>query len=270
MSGFSIDWLDLREDADRRARDNRLREQAVEWLAYDASRDHSAVVVDLGSGTGSTLRTLAVPGHMDLLWRLVDHDETLLAEASRRHDSTHRIEACIADLSRIDTLPLAGARLVTASALFDLVSADFIDQLASVLQAQCQQKPVGLYAALNYDGHTRWTPEHPMDESVLTAFNRDQRTDKGFGLALGPDSGRVIENRFTQAGFRVTTASSPWELNGDDQAMVDALIVGIAGAVEEAPGIDAGALRDWVNFRQANSGSGTCTVGHTDVLALPA
>lgn len=270
MSGFSIDWLDLREDADRRARENRLREQAIEWLAFDTSCDDSAVVVDLGAGTGSTLRALAVPGYRDFTWRLVDHDETLLAEAGRRHDSTHRIEACIADLSRIETLPLTGARLVTASALFDLVSAEFVDQLANVLQAQCQQKPVGLYAALNYDGYTRWTPGHPMDERVLKAFNRDQRTDKGFGLALGPDSGRTIDNRFTQAGFRVTTASSPWELNGDDEPMVDALIVGIAGAVKDAPGIDAGALGDWVRFRLANSATGSCTVGHTDVLALPA
>ncbi len=270
MSGFSIDWLDLREDADHRARESRLREQAVEWLAFDASGDDSTVIVDLGAGTGSTLRALAVPDSTDFTWRLVDHDETLLAEAGRRHDSNHRIETCLADLSRIETLPLAGARLVTASALFDLVSAEFIDQLANVLQVQCQQKPVGLYAALNYDGHTRWTPGHEMDERVLKAFNRDQRTDKGFGLALGPDSGRAIAKRFTQAGFRVTTASSPWELNGDDQPVIDALIVGIAGAVENAPGIDAGALADWVRFRLANSATGTCTVGHTDVLALPA
>jgi hypothetical protein len=211
----------------------------------------------------------AIPGNMPPTWRLVDHDESLLAEASRRHDSTHRIEACIADLSRFETLPLEGARLVTASALFDLVSAGFIDQLATALKAQCQQKPVGLYAALNYDGHTRWTPEHPMDEIVLTAFNRDQRTDKGFGPALGPDAGSLIDNRFAQAGFTVTTASSPWELNGDDQPMVDALIVGIAGAVAESPGIEVDALSGWVRFRKANSATGTCTVGHTDVLALP-
>lgn len=269
MSGFSIDWLDLREDADRRARDSHLRDQAVEWLSAGTSQDDSTVIVDLGAGTGSTLRTLAVPGHPGLTWRLVDHDEALLGEACRRHDNTLRIEACIADLSRIDTLPLEGAKLVTASALFDLVSAGFIDQLATVLQAQSRRTPVGLYAALNYDGHTRWTPEHPLDQSVLEAFNRDQRTDKGFGLALGPDAGRVIENRFTSAGFRVSVASSPWELDGDDQAMVDALIVGIAGAVADAPGMDADALSDWVRFRQANSATGTCTVGHTDVLALP-
>lgn len=267
MSGFSIDWLDLREAADRRARDNGLRERATQWLDDNPSSGKEPVVVDLGAGTGSTLRALSA--QKPLTWRLVDNDQTLLSEAHRRHGSTQRIETCSADLADIDGLPLDGARLVTASALFDLVSAEFIEGLARELKTQCRQNPVGLYAALNYDGSTHWTPAHPLDEVVLQAFNRDQRKDKGFGPALGPEAGNMIHKVFTQTGFEVYFASSPWALDGADQDMVSALITGIAGAVAGSTGLDAKQIEGWVRFRQSQVESGTCTVGHSDLLALP-
>ena len=56
MSGFSTDWLDLREDADRRARDRQLLVRARQWLHRDVPATQAPVVVDLGAGTGSTLR----------------------------------------------------------------------------------------------------------------------------------------------------------------------------------------------------------------------
>lgn len=340
MSGFSIDWLDLREAADRRARDSGLRAWAVQWLEGEllsdqgtevnrsalgatdtalsgstavlmpdrfaaepngARREHVSVgstpesrrqrshearrradptfakvaqtdrplVVDLGAGTGSTLRALDLPDQLPVSWRLVDHDPSLLAEAQRRHSSTHSINTCAADLSDIGSLPINDARLVTASALFDLVSAEFIEALATALKTQCQQHPVGLYAALNYDGSTRWTPAHPLDDIVLEAFNQDQGRDKGFGPALGPEAAKTLPQVFSQAGFTVYSADSPWVLDGADRALVSALITGIAAAVAGYPGLDAEALADWVQFRQAKVAFGTCTVGHTDLLALP-
>lgn len=272
MSGFSIDWLDLREDADRRARDSTLLEQARQWLATGPSSANGPVVVDLGAGTGSTLRAFSASGTEPaaLNWRLVDHDRELLAEALRRHGQQHRIETCPADLAQVAALPLENARLVAASALFDLVSSGFIETLVSALQAGGPQQPTGVYAALNYDGMTRWTPVHPLDDIILDAFNRDQRRDKGFGPALGPDAGACMERTFRRAGFTVHAADSPWELDGTDQALVAALTEGIAAAVEQDPRLDATSLKEWIDFRLSHVATGTCTVGHTDLLALPA
>lgn len=269
MSGFSIDWLDLREDADRRARDAFLREQALTWLEGARSTTRRPLVVDLGAGTGSTLRALATP-KQSLNYRMVDNDHTLLAEAQRRHGHEHRIDICNQDLAQINSLPLAGARLVTASALLDLVSKDFIQALANKLFTECHQSPVGFYAALNYDGTTHWTPTHPLDTAVLRAFNKDQRREKGFGPALGPEAGTVLEKAFTEAGFKVMIASSPWELSGDqDEPLITTLIDGIAGAVTETLELDAQSLQDWVSYRKAHATTGGCTVGHTDLLGLP-
>ena len=269
MSGFSTDWLDLREDADRRARDRELLVRVRRWLQQDIPAMQAPVVVDLGAGTGSTLRAFDSPIHQPVDWRLVDHDSTLLAEAHRRHAKQHRLETLVADLSQITALPLHNARLITASALFDLVSAEFVDALAQVLGTQCRHSSVGLYAALNYDGSTHWTPAHPLDDAVLEQFNRDQRRDKGLGPALGPEAHSVMQLAFTRAGFEVRCAASPWVLDGADQALVAALAGGIADAVAGAPGLDASALADWLRFRLARAPFGSCTVGHADLLALP-
>lgn len=269
MSGFSINWLNLREDADRRARDGALLQRAMQWLETGQSNGTKPVIVDLGAGTGSTLRTFTDTKESGFAWRLVDLDENLLAEAKRRHAHSHDLETCLQDLSNIDSLPTKGARLITASALFDLVSETFVDELALKLHRQTEQDPVSLYAALNYDGTTHWTPAHPLDDAVLNAFNEDQRTDKGFGPALGPESGPYTGTAFAKLGFEVYSASSPWELDGADQAMLTELVTGIANAVKNNPSINETALKDWVAFRLTNLATGTCSIGHTDILALP-
>ena len=273
MSGFSLEWLNLREAADQRARNPHLREQALHWLGLGSAGAEQqigdAIVVDLGAGSGSTLRALSAPGSQNLVWRLVDNDGLLLDEALRRHGKHYRIEDYQSDLGVIGELPLGGARLVTASALFDLMPAEFIDALAKRLALFRTRMANGLYAALNYDGTTVWNPAHSYDGVVLAAFNEDQRRDKGAGLALGPDAGNYLAAALKQAGFSVQTAASPWRLGAADTLMVEALISGIADAVSGNAGIDAALLANWRKFRLAHATSGTCTVGHLDVLALP-
>ncbi|MDP1931835.1 MAG: class I SAM-dependent methyltransferase [Gammaproteobacteria bacterium] len=267
MSGFSVTWLDLREGADFAARDKTLAARALQWMS--AYADAIPLIVDLGSGTGSTLRALTALGAEDcaknLVWRLVDHDPALLNEALRRHGKTHVIEDYEADLLAIDSLPLTGARLVSASALFDLVSRNVVDKLA----ARLAQQGTALYAALNYDGCTQWNPPHPLDSDVLEAFNKDQRRDKGLGMALGTDSGSYLKAAFEKQGYEVQMADSPWTLGTENRAMVEALIDGIASAVATGYGLNPEALHHWKQFRLQNAATGTCIVGHNDILALP-
>jgi hypothetical protein len=295
MSGFSLDWLDLRETADHRARDDGLLLRARDWLVQQGGVDRPCII-DLGSGSGSTLRAFAACADINQWdWRLVDADAGLLAEAARRHGSLQALQGCQQDLAAVDSLPLAGAQMITASALFDLVSADFIDALLQAL-GRSEQKPA-LYCALNYDGTTQWSPEHPLDDQVLAAFNRDQQRDKGFGKALGPAATAHLAEQCAQAGYTVELASSHWRLGGrglmddeinrnstaaiggtefggdngqdGDSLLASALIDGIAAAVVNDEQIDKLALQDWLSFRQAHVASGLCIVGHMDLLALP-
>lgn len=266
MSSFSIAWLDLREGADFAARDKTLVTQALNWLGQATDRvSPDRIIVDLGAGTGSTLRALSKLGANNIVWRLVDLDGKLLDEALRRHGKNYLIEDYQADLTIIEELPLTGAHIVSASALFDLASSTFIDALVARLDA----RKTAVYAALNYDGTTTWSPAHPLDEKVLTAFNQDQQRDKGFGPALGPDCTEYLQKALENKGYAVTVQPSPWQLTAGDHAMLSELINGIAAAVSEGYGLTAQALDDWKNFRIANVADGNCTVGHWDLLALP-
>ena len=266
MTGFAISWLDLRETADFAARDKILVEQLLVWLASpEASNGAEPLVVDLGSGTGSTLRAFARLGAPKFVWRLVDHDGALLDEALKRHRKHFLIEDYQADLRVMDELPFGGARLVTASALFDLVSAEFVHELVTRLHKQ----RAGFYAALSYDGDMCWQPEHPFDATVLAAFNQDQLRDKGFGPALGPEATAYLQKALKQAGYEVVTAPSPWVLAAADAALTAELIAGISAAVSTSYGLDPEDLKKWQEFRLAHVQSGTCTVGHLDILAVP-
>lgn len=274
MSGFSIAWLDLREPADLRARNPELARMAAQWLCTGAGvTSFDPVVVDLGAGTGSTLRAFDTYAGRRCIWRLVDHDGDLLDEALRRHGAAVAIEDYQADLGIIAELPLTGARLITASALFDLASQDYLDKLVGRItgtrRGQTEHVQTGLYAALNYDGTTTWLPAHPLDTAVLDAFNRDQRRDKGFGPALGPDAAGALQMVLRNARFSVYTGNSPWQLGPQDQALICELVRGIASAVSRDYGLPGAQLQDWEDFRLAHAADGSCTVGHVDVLALP-
>ena len=252
--GFSATWLSLREPADHAARDAALLAAAVK------SAGAAPVIVDLGCGTGSTIRALAKHLQRPAVWRLVDNDPVLLehaAKATQGRVTTHQI-----DLRDPDALPLEGASLVTASALLDLCSRDWVQELADQLAAQA----LPFYAALNYTGVMQWSPGDPADDAVTQAFNRHQRGDKGFGPALGPEAADAIAEVFEAAGFKVIQADSPWQLGPSEGDLQRDLLTGIASAAAEA-GEDAADA--WLQTRIGQLDVAYCQIGHRDLLAIP-
>ncbi len=276
--GFDEAWLALREPADHAARDPALL-QAVS--ARFAGRQ-AIVVVDLGCGSGSNLRGLAPHLPPRQSWRLVDRDAALLRAARRRliswadsgaddGDTLHlrkgtrfiEVRFSQADLTADMAKTVAGTPdLVTAAALFDLVSAAWMKRFAATLAAAA----IPLYAVLTYDGRTHWSPPHPLDEAVNAAFHAHQRSDKGFGRAAGPDAAAALGAAFADAGYGVAAGDSPWRLGPDQQALLVANARGIAAAVAETGMVDRSALAEWLSTRLAG---GSCLIGHTDLFATP-
>ena len=123
--GFSADWLALREPSDHAARDTALLRRAVNEAGA------KPVILDLGCGTGSTVRALDALLPKNRQWRLVDNDLGLLQLAGKAAGDSATLHQL--DLDDIDSLPLAGVTLVTASALIDLVSRQWLAKLASSL-----------------------------------------------------------------------------------------------------------------------------------------
>ncbi len=250
--GFSPDWLALREPADRAARDGALLAAAAR------AAGPAPVIVDIGCGTGSMLRAMGDLVGDGARWRLVDNDPILLAAAVAAADG--QAEGHLLDLADLDALPLDGATLVTASALLDLVSHDWLARLVALLG----ERKVPLHAGLSYDGRMFWDPPHVSDAAITEAFNRHQRRDKGLGPALGPDAVDAAAGLFRAHGFVVRTASSPWQLDAADAALHSELLRGVADAAEEAGADDA---RGWLVDRLQAVSRTRCRIGHVDLLA---
>lgn len=280
MSGFSTDWLSLRESADTRARSAALRDRVGGW----ASRRVSPLcVTDLGAGTGSTLRWLAPVLPQRQQWLLVDHDAELLStlpeylqdwavERGRRWrtegqggvlDEHCRVDWRRLDLMReLDRLSWGGLDLITASALLDLVSAEWLDRLTK----SCAEHRVALYSTLNFDGELGWKPALAGDERMAELFARHQHGDKGFGPALGPDAAEYLVRRLEALGYRVIHADSPWQLGRTRISLQKALLDGYRRVIDELAPDDA-ELHDWWDRRWVSLPESTHRVGHRDVFA---
>lgn len=263
MSGFDKNWLALREPADSRARASDLIDRLCVHLV--AAKPHRALL-DIGCGTGSTFRTLSSYVPPDTTWHLLDYDPLLLAEAERRIGERPAVRFQQHDLNDLKSLPLDGVTVVTASALFDLCSADFCNRFIETIS----QRGNGLYAALNYDGVMHWTQPHPLDEQVVADFNRHQRIDKGFGPALGPDATQHLRLGLEWSGYIVRVAPSPWMLGPAEAGLQEELLRGMLNPLIEIGNLSSSQIRDWLGFRLAciaPAGS-SCVVGHTDLIAL--
>lgn len=251
--GFDAEWLALREPADTEARDRMMLARAIAYA------EAGATLLDLGCGTGATARAFETAGAADIRWCFFDNDPKLLARAAALHP---KAEICRGDLNAIDDLPLEGVRLVTASALFDLVSQEWLARLATRLA----RDGIALYAALSYDGGMCWTPEDPLDATVTAQFNAHQCRDKGFGPALGPTAGRCASELFSAKGYDVSLTQSPWKIGPDARALQAMLLEGIAQAAFDMGCVEA---PDWATRRSTAVGQGQTEIGHVDFLALP-
>jgi glycosyltransferase involved in cell wall biosynthesis/SAM-dependent methyltransferase len=279
---FDPGWLDLREAADHAA----FAEAPLAELMRIFGGRETISIVDLGAGSGSTLRFLAPRLGPRQRWLLIDDDERVLAHARKRlgewaeriaedgdvlvlFKNGTRIETRFARRNlAADPLPsdANGCDLVTASAFFDLVSRDWQDRFA----ARLGEVGAALYARLTYDGASTFQPPHPLGTAVLAAFNRHQRGDKGFGPGLGPVAATALDEVLGGVGFSCREGQSPWTLRAADAALVEKLVGGMAGAVQEAPDRPEG-VADWLAFRReaAARQDALATVGHVDQLFLP-
>jgi hypothetical protein len=278
MTGFSAQWLALREPADHRARDRVLQGKICEQLAKVAHTEQRAVrLIDLGCGSGSNLRALATVLPAQQHWTLVDYDPLLLAAARtalvtwadqvvsdgkvltlRKNDKTIAIEFAQVDLARdIERVLAWPADAITAAAFFDLVAESWLIRF-------CQALRTTLYTVLTYDGSEQWLPAHAADASILNAFHSHQKTDKGFGVAAGPEAATIMQRELTACGFQVTLAPSPWQIDQSEAALIQALATGSAAAVRETGLLTAQEVARW---QAARITAQHCTVGHWDILA---
>jgi predicted RNA methylase len=276
MSGFSPEWLALREPVDHRSRHAGL----AGVMAGRLNAIAEPAIVDLGCGTGSNLRATAPLLGARQNWTLVDYDARLLEAARARlaawadcasaqgeslvlEKSAKRITVRFRQSDLVRELGTAlGDRpdLVTASALFDLCSRDFIERFA----AEVASRKAVFFTVLTYDGVQSWTPEHTADTAMREAFVAHQKSDKGFGTSAGPEAPAALRHAFEARGYAVREGDSPWVLGEADAALIADLAGGFADAVGEIGRLDPDMIAAWRSIARTGA-----VVGHTDTLALP-
>ena len=264
MTGFSPEWLALREPADRAARNPQVL--AACRLAF-GGRDE-LTICDMGAGTGASVRALAPLLPRRQAWVLIDHDHRNLAAAMTAldgwmtaDDHNIRIRTLQHDFGRAPTPWPAETGLVTASALLDLPSTSWIDAFVSALAA----RRLPALITLTVDGVMTAEPVHAFDEPVFTAFRKHQRGDKGFGPSAGPAAARYLEQAFIDAGYTIDAGDSPWTLDQRMATLVRDLLAGIAGAARETGDLNTADIDGWLADRLANTSA--LVIGHRDVFA---
>lgn len=256
------DWLALREPADAAARSAALADAVRERLAGQAR----LVVHDLGICTGSMARWLAprLPGPQH--WVLYDRDPDLLAHAlAGTAGGPVTAEARTRDITRLAPDDLAGASLITASALLDMFTAAEVERVVdSCVAAGCP----ALFT-ISVVGRVELDPTDPLDEPIAAAFNAHQRRTTGGRRLLGPDAARATAEAFRRRGVPVRTATSPWRLGPAEADLASEWLRGwVAAAREQRPDL-AGPAVGYESRRLAQAAAGRLrvVVEHTDLLA---
>ena len=86
--------------------------------------------------------------------------------------------------------------------------------------------------------------------SFIAAVNAHQRTDKGFGPALGPGAAQAAVERLERIGYAVTRGVSEWVLAPQDRDMQIEMLSGWAAAAQEIGDISVLEIADRLKRRR--------------------
>jgi SAM-dependent methyltransferase len=266
----SREWLALREPADAASRARDLVEQLVQAGGPATGR---WVIHDLGCGTGAMGRWLAplLPGSQH--WVVHDRDADLLALAATdlpgpaADGATVTVEPKHSDITRLHPSDLAGATLITASALLDVLTEDEVAGLVAV----CAGVGCPVLLTLSVVGRVVLRPGHPLDGRVAAAFNAHQRRMAERGRLLGPDAVAFAGEEFRRRRAEVLVRPSPWRLGASESELAAEWFAGWVGAAFEqevglAADLDVYTRR---RLEELSAGEFEVTVEHADLLVRP-
>src|SRR4051812_33958558 len=226
-------WLELREGADAAAPSPELVEELRRRLAGGPWLIHA-----LACGSGAMGRWLAplLPGPQR--WILHDRDADLLALAAAHPPGAAAdgapvaVETRLSDITLLGRDDLAGATLITASALLDLLTEA---ELAALIHA-CAGAGCPVLFSLSVTGRVDLAPPDQLDARVAAAFDAHQRRPTPRGRLLGPDAVEAALDGFRALGHEVIVGPSPWRLGaGETDLTVEWLAGWIGAACEQEP-----------------------------------
>lgn len=245
---FTTDWLSERFRFDAAARN-----EAVEKACVAHFQNHARLtIVDIGSGHGSNFFYLSPKFHQHQEWYFVELNAGLLESALNR----------IADFAKAEKLPfnrsggslsfkvkgkdfnirgihasfleldqhisLDEVDLVTAGAVFDLLSVDLFEQLAK----QLVSAGLPLLSTINYTGMA-FDPVQEKDNYFLNLYDAHMQREQAFGRSMGPQCAAWMLSFFKRYNARYLSGESNWQVSPNDIKMHQFLLNYLEHAIKE-------------------------------------
>ena len=282
---FSKSWINMRVDYDNISRSTVLVDH-INKLSQEDDID----LIDLYCGSGNFLIWSL---HKNILFNnciLVDHDIKLLKSIKsnlRTHlrpmysiqSNTNNLDLLIKRNS--ETLSSVSIKkndcdgyryssgkfhVISYSAALDIMSKPSISSALKRIK-----KNNILYFSLCFNGQVRWTPTNTFDKYILTFFNNHQRSDKGFGKALGSKSIEFLKQKADKLNLSVTIKDSPWiikNISNKDKVFMKRYLLDIKKSLFHMEGIDKNILRKWYQDKkfEIDNIKIQLYVGHNDIL----
>ena len=272
MEKFSSEWLALREQEDLLARNSTILECVIEHLKGEKRLN----ILDIGCGTGATMRALLPKFEQPQHWTLLDVDHELLVHARCLNeplvsDSNYTLDTKFADLTAGFEFLNSEYSLVTATALLDLVSEAWIKEFAKALK----HNNLSFYCRITPNNSIEFDPKEDLDEKVISTFNTHRYSDKGFGMSLGGHAADFTIEQLQSFGFDVRSSLETWGNRHHNKSFRkifnSKLVEGISQAVNNTKLFDASELKQWTDSRLSAIQNGECEIRFEviDFLATP-
>lgn len=232
---FATDWLHERYRFDVAARNPKVEAACLQYLA----RHPNISIIDIGAGTGANFIYLSEKLPQSQQWALVELNPSLLKRARERlkiwaaakgyavreerqsldfqrneqHIHVQFLQGSFLELPQL--LQPEQYHLVTASAVFDLLSAQMLSKLIQTFH----QNRLALLATLNYESMA-YLPTDAEDGHWIGLYEAHMQREQDFGRALGPECSDFLENGYAQLPTaQVIRAPSRWQIEPTDSFM---------------------------------------------------
>ena len=266
MSGFSADWLALREPMTCA----RATAAVLEAVVASLKNIRPLRVVDLACGTGSTLRALGpyLPAQQN--WRLCDNDLGLLARAAAT--------PCAAGVT-VTTLPARSQPRSRSRARWPGRSRHHVGAARSGLRShgwnvlrsrsrRARSRSTRRSATTAASNSPR--PIRSMPRSSKRSMRISAPT-KALGRRSGRRRHRRAIARFEALGYAVVHGRSDWVAGPQDRDIQLEILGGWAAAARELGDVPLAATVEWLTRRRdaVAAGRSSIRVGHVDFFAAP-
>lgn len=262
-----VAYLDIKKAIDDRSLNADVWQSMLKWTREKCQQDSSIHILEIGAGIGTMIeRLLERLSPASVLYQAVEPEPAFASAARSRlqhwaqnrglvfseidplnwvlagNDCEYRINWICAEAGNLDNFVAPrSCDLLIAHAVVDLLPVpELLPRLMEKLNVDG-----AYYFSLNYAGETNFDPEHPSDQLLMRAYNRDMDKRHQQGSWQASLTGKNLGSWLHDQGHRtITEGPSDWQLESGDGDFIENILDTINKALREEK-----ALSSWYQER---------------------